>query len=147
MRGLGVGIGQWREGFTQVPVQVLGEHADQDVGADAVGTVVVDGAQVQVVGFDVAEVAFNVGEVFVGGDGGCGVKCGGGNAGADDVDAVEGGFGGNRVLVAFIGEAGVGDHPGEVFGHLVLVDHFAEGDADGGGGAQAPDPGPGGDGG
>ena len=61
-----VGVGQRGQGAAQVPGQVLGEHADQHVGADPVGQVVVDRAQVQVVGLDVAEVAFDVGELLVG---------------------------------------------------------------------------------
>ena len=51
-----------------MPGEVGGEHADQDVGADPVGEAVVDGAQVEVVGLDAAEVAFEVGEVLVGDD-------------------------------------------------------------------------------
>src|SRR4029077_8938099 len=38
--------------------EVAGQHADQHVGADAVVETVVDGAQVQVVDLDDAEVAF-----------------------------------------------------------------------------------------
>ena len=63
-----VGVGQWGEGAAQVPDEVLGEHADQDVSFDAVGESVVDGPQVKVVDFDVAPVAFHIGQVFVGDD-------------------------------------------------------------------------------
>ncbi len=63
-----VGVGQGCPGTAQVPDQVAGEHADQDVGADAFFEPVVDGPQVQVVGFDVAEVPLDVFEVLVGGD-------------------------------------------------------------------------------
>ena len=51
-----------------------------------------DRAQVEVVGFDVPEVALDVLEVLVGGDGAGGVELGGGERGADDVDPVEPGF-------------------------------------------------------
>ena len=44
-----------------MPDQVAGQQADQHVGADALLETVVDGAQVQVVGFEDAEVAFDVG--------------------------------------------------------------------------------------
>ena len=57
-----------------MPDQVGGEHADQHVGADAVVEAVVDRAQVQVVDLDGAEVAFDVGEVLVGGDHAGGVE-------------------------------------------------------------------------
>src|ERR1700687_5719735 len=42
-----------------------------------------------------------------------------GQAGAQHVDAVEGGLGGDRVVVAGERERFVGDGEGEVFGHLV----------------------------
>ena len=60
-------------GLAQVPGEVAGEHADQDVGADPVGEAVVDGPQVQVVGLGDAEVPSGVFEILVGGD-----HCGGG---------------------------------------------------------------------
>src|ERR1019366_8576785 len=44
-----------------------------------------------------------------------------GDAGADHVDAVEGGLGGDVLLVAVAGEARVGDLGDEVLGHLVLA--------------------------
>ena len=47
-------------------------------------------------------------------------------AGAHDVDAVEGGLGGDLGGLAGEGEAGVGDVEGEVLGHLVPVDHGAD---------------------
>ena len=71
-----VGEGQRGQRLTQVPGEVGGEHADQHVGADAVLEAVVDRAQVQVVGFDAAEVAFDLGEVLVGGDHRGGVQVG-----------------------------------------------------------------------
>ena len=54
-----VGECQWRPGVAQVPNQVAGEQADQYVGFDMVVKAVVDGAQVQVVGLDDAEVTFD----------------------------------------------------------------------------------------
>jgi hypothetical protein len=99
-------------------------------GADPVGEVVVDRAQVQVVGLDRAEVAFEVGEVFVGGDGGGRVEAGGGHAGADDVDAIQRGFGGDLGLAAADSQGGVGDRGVEVFGHFEFVDRLAEFDPD-----------------
>ena len=91
--GVFVGEGQRRPGLAQVPDQVAGEHADQHVGLDPVVEAVMDGAQVQVVGFDDAEVAFDVGEVLVAADDPGGVEFVGGDAGAQHVDAVQGGFG------------------------------------------------------
>ena len=49
----------------------------------------------------------------------------GGQASAQHVDAVEGGLGGDGVLVAAEGERVLGDGDGEVLGHLELVSHLA----------------------
>ena len=68
-----------------------------------------DRAQVEVVDFDVAPVAFESGEVLVGDDDAGGVEGGGGDVGADDVDAIEGGFGVDAGLVALVLAA---THPG-----------------------------------
>jgi hypothetical protein len=62
-RAVLVGEGQRGPGLAQVPGQVAGEHADQHVGFDPVLQPVPDGPQVQVVGLEVPEVAFQVREV------------------------------------------------------------------------------------
>src|SRR5437773_5651106 len=123
-----VGEGELGEGLAQVPGEVAGEHADQHVAADPAGQVVVDGPQVQVVGLGDAEVAFDVLEVFVGGDRASGVQDAAGHAGADHVDAVEGGLGGDLLLVAAPGEPARADVGNEVLGDLPLVDHLAHPD-------------------
>ena len=51
-------------GAAQMPGEVAGEHADQHVGLDAFFQPVEHRPQVQVVGFDVAEVPFHVFEVL-----------------------------------------------------------------------------------
>src|ERR1019366_1446915 len=103
-----VGEGELGERGAQVPGEVGGEHGGQDVGADAFAEVVADGAQVQVVGLDDAEVPFDVLEVLVGGDDGGGAEGALGDAGADHVDAVEGGLGGDVLLVAVAGRGFTG---------------------------------------
>ena len=75
-----------------MPGEVAAEHADQHVGSDAFFEAVVDGPQVQVVGFEVAEVAFDVFEVLVGGDHAGRVELAGGDGGAQHVEPVQGGF-------------------------------------------------------
>src|SRR5229473_2371669 len=119
-----VGGGELGERGAQVPGEVGGEHGDQDVAADAFAEVVADGAQVQVVGFDDAEVPLDVLKVLVGGDHRGGAEGTGGDAGADHVDPVKRGLGGYLLLVAAAGEAGVGDLGDEVLGDLVLADDF-----------------------
>src|SRR5208337_434255 len=100
-----VGVGQRRPGPAQVPGEVAGEHADQHVRLDAFFQAVEDGPQVQVVGFDVAEVPFDVFEVFVGGDHGGRVELAGGDGGAQHVEPVQGGLGVDLVLLAGHGQA------------------------------------------
>src|SRR6266516_4673693 len=63
-----------------------------------------DGLPVEVVGLGDAEVPFDVFEVLVGGDRARSVEDVCGHAGADHVDPVEGGLGGNLLLVAAVGE-------------------------------------------
>jgi len=59
-----------------------------------------------------------------------------GDGGADDVDAVQGGFFGDLRLAAGYGEAVIGDGDVEVLAGLVLVDDLAGLDADLGGAGQ-----------
>src|ERR1700761_8709384 len=120
-----VGEGQRGPRLAQVPGQVAGQHADQHVGFDASFEVVEDRAQVQVVGFDVPEVPFDVSEVLVSGDHGGGVGLGRGDGGAQHVEPVQGGFGVDVVLAAGHGQGGVGDRHVEMLGGLVLGDHLA----------------------
>jgi transposase len=104
-----VSEGERGEGPAQVPDQVGSEHADQHVRADPVGEAVVDGPQVQVVDLDGAEVALDVGQVLVGGHDVGGGQVVATDVGAQHVDAVEGGFGGDVGLAAGDGQGGVGD--------------------------------------
>jgi hypothetical protein len=75
-RGL-AGEGQRRPRLAEVPGQVAGEHADQDVGADAFLQPVEHRPQVQVVGLVRAEVPLGVCEVLVGGHHGGAVQVAG----------------------------------------------------------------------
>jgi len=93
-RGLGGGLvvvveEDGSEGLAHVPFEVVGEHAQQDMGADAVGAAMVDGADLEIDGLMAAEGALDPGELLVAGDNAGGVEGRGGEAGAQDVDAVE----------------------------------------------------------
>src|SRR5262249_23493240 len=123
------GVGEGSQRLAQVPGQVGGEHADQHVAADAVLEPVPDGAQVQVV-FEGPEVPLNAGQVLVGGHSGDGAELAGGDGGADDVDAVQGGLGVNGGLVPLPGQVPVADVKGEVLGDLVPVDDLSGAQAD-----------------
>src|SRR4029077_6853167 len=87
-------------------------------------------AQVQVVGLDRPEVAFDAGEVLVGGHHAGRVQLVSGDGGAQDVDPAEGGFGVDLRLLTGDGEAVVGDRDVEVLAGLVFIDHLARLDAD-----------------
>src|ERR1017187_1379185 len=114
--------GMLGEFVAQLPGEVGGEHADKDVAADPVFEVVVDGPQVQVVGLGDAEVPLDIFEVLVGGDGAGGIEGLGIDAGADHVDPVAGGLGGDLLLIAAPGETGAGDVADEMLADLVPAD-------------------------
>src|ERR1035437_7120164 len=113
-----------------VPHEGGGEHADEHVGPDPGFGVVVDGAQVQVDGLQGAEVAFDPGQTLVGGHPLARVHLLGTDGGADDIQPVQGRFGGDLVLVAGEGERVVGDGQGVVLGHLVPADDLPNPDPD-----------------
>ena len=83
-----------------VPDDVVGEHAQEDVGADAVGPAMVDRTDVEVAGFEVAKAAFGVAEALVGEDevGGC--EAVRGKRAPDHVDTVERGLRCDRLGLA-----------------------------------------------
>jgi hypothetical protein len=97
-----------------------------------------DRAQVQVVGFDVAEVPLDVLEALVGGDHGRGGQFAVGDRGAQHVEPIQRGFLGDLGLLARHGQAGIGDDDLEVLAGVVLVDHLADGDPDLCGAGQPP---------
>jgi hypothetical protein len=99
------------------------------VGPDAVLEPVEDGPQVQVLGLDVPEVAFEAGEVFVGGHRAGGVEGVRGDRGADDVDPVGERFGVDGGLAAALADP-FADVEDEVLGDLALADDLPGRDAD-----------------
>jgi len=89
---------------------------------------VIDRPDLEIDRLDAAEGALHEG--FVATHRGGVVESGGGQAGTDDVEAVEGRLSGDFVGLAGDGEAGVGNIEGEVLGHFVLVEHGADLQAD-----------------
>jgi hypothetical protein len=132
-----IGEGEWRERFTQVPGEVRGEHAQKNMRGDSVGEVMPHGPQAQIVGLDRSKVPFDVGEILVRADDTDGVQSFRVEAGSDHIDAVQGGLGGNPVLVPMVGERVIGDGRDEMLADLVLVDDLSYCDADLVGAAQA----------
>ena len=95
----------------------------------AIGQPVMDGADFQIDALQGAERPFHLGQTFVGADRIPGPDRLFGQARTDDVKAVKPGFGGDFVLFAAEGEAGVLDGQFEVLGHLALADDRAYGHA------------------
>jgi hypothetical protein len=71
-----------------------------------------------------------LGELFIGFDGRGGVERFGFEAGAQHVDAIEGGFGGDLRGLALERDIVVRDGNGEVLGHFIAVDHGADRERD-----------------
>jgi len=140
VRDVFVGVGKRGEGLAEMPGDIGREHAQENVGTDAFGEVVEDGAQVEVVGFNDTEVPFDVREVFVGGDDPGSVQGLCAQAGTYDIDPIERGFGVDLFLIAMVSEGVLRDGEGKVFRHLVLVDDLTDGHADIIGSAQFPVP-------
>ena len=124
-----VGEQQRREAGVEFEGDVVGEHAEEHVGADARLEVVVDRADLDRV-LDRAERAFGHLELLVGADGRARAESLGRAGGADDVEAVERGLGGDLVGLALVGEVAVGDLEFEVLGDLELVDDAPDALAD-----------------
>ena len=136
------------ERLSHVPFEVVGEHAQEDVGTDPVGAAVVDGADLEVERLHAAEGGLHRGEGLVGADGLFGGEQFGLGIGAEDVEAVEGPFPGDGVFVPAEDEGGVGDFGEEVLFDLEAADEGSDPLPDAGGAAQrsALAPGGGGDG-
>ena len=94
--------------------------------ADASAEPVVERPDLQIDRLRRAEGALDQGQALVCGDGAGIVEGGGGQAGADNVDAVQRHLGGDRLGLAGDGEAVVGDRQIEVLGHLVPIQRGAD---------------------
>ena len=125
-----IGKQQRTPGFAHVPFDIVGQHAEQDVGADSSLKPMVDGPDMQVDGFHRAECSFDFGKRLVAAHRLGAVHLFFGHAGADDVDAIERRFGGDLFSKSMEGEADVLDSEGEELGHLVLVNHRTHTDSD-----------------
>jgi hypothetical protein len=90
-----------------VPFDVEGEHAEEHVRADAVLEAVVDRADLKLGALEDAEVALDLFELLVGADDVGGVQAFGGDAGAQDVDAIQRGFLGDPFGLALVVEVAV----------------------------------------
>ena len=121
-----------------VPLDIVGQHADEHVGAHAVFQVVVDRADLQVHRLEAAEGALDGAEALVGAHGVGRPELVGRHAGADHVEAVQGRLGVDAGLVAAVGEVALLDGEFEMLADLELGDDLANSEADAGGAAQGP---------
>ena len=121
---------QCTPGFPHVPLDIVGQHAEQDVRTDSRLQPMVDGADMQIERFHGAERPFDFGKSLVAAHRLGRVHLLLGHAGADDVDAIERGFGGDRGDVAGELQIVVGDGELEVLGDLAPAKHGSDGQAD-----------------
>ncbi len=121
-----VGKEQFAPGLFQMPLDVVGEHAEEDVGAYTIAQAVMDGADLEVDGLHRPKRALDLREGFVMAHAACTIETFRCDRGADDINAIEGRLRGDGILLTGKGEARVGEREGEVLGHLVAVDHATD---------------------
>ena len=107
-------------------LDVIGEHAQEDVGAHARRRPVEDRTQMDVDGLQGAERALDLGKTFVGADSRGVIERFLRQAGAHDINSVQRRLGRDRRGLAMEREAILADHEVEVLGHLVPVDDGAD---------------------
>ena len=110
-----VGEQQRTPRLDHVPLDVVGEHAEEDVRPDAVVPIVADGPDLEAEGFERTKRALDLSERLVTADRIGGADPLGRKTGADDVDSVQGGFGGDLLRVDGELEVSVADVEREVF--------------------------------
>ncbi len=129
-----LGLEDRLEAFAQVPFDVIGQHAQEEMGSDPGRQPAVDRPDLQVDAFERAKGALDLGQGLVAFDQFLGAHGLLRQVGADDIEAVEPGLGFDGLAAALVGEAVAinswGDGALEVLGHLVLVDDGTDFEAD-----------------
>ena len=123
---IGLVVEHGGEPGAHVMLDVIGEHAQEDVGAHARRRPVEDRTQMDVDGLQGAERALDPGEAFVSADGRGVIERFLRQAGTHDINAVERRLGGDRRRLAMEREARLADDEVEVLGHLAPVDDGAD---------------------
>src|ERR1700730_18471204 len=100
------------------------------MSAQAVGAAMMNGPDFEIDGLEAAEGSLDVGEIFIGPDGGNGVERFGLDVGTQDVDAVEQCFGIDLLGLALERQIRVGNGDVEVLGHFVMIDHRTDRECD-----------------
>ena len=107
-------------GFSQMPLHVISQHGEEDMGLHAALKPVADRADLKVHALERAEGAFHFGQAFVIQDGCFGAHAGLGGGRANDIEAIQGRFGGGALFIDAEGERGILDIEIEVLADLVF---------------------------
>jgi transposase len=118
------------ERLAHVPLEIVGEHAQQHMGADPIGQAMVDRSDLEIDGLDRTEGTLGLAQALVDPHDIAGSQRGFVKIGADDVEAIEFALGLDGIGVACEGKLLIGDGQDEVLGHLVAIEHGASGEAD-----------------
>ena len=124
------------EALPHVPFQIIGQHAEQDVRAHPGCGPMEHRTQFEIDSFQRAEGVLDAAETFVSAHCGGSVGVCGRQIGADHIDAVERGLGGDADRVLGEAERLVGDADLEMLGHVAPSQHRADRLADRRGTAQ-----------
>src|SRR5260370_21732322 len=100
------------------------------MSAHAVSAAMMDGPDFEIDGLEAAEGSLDVGEIFIGPDGGTGVERFVLDVSTQDIDAVEQGLGIDLLGLALERQIRVGDGDVEVLGHFVMIDHRTDRECD-----------------
>src|SRR6516162_6464727 len=125
----------------QVPLDVVGQQAEEHVRPDPVGLAVMNGARLEVDGLEAPKRALDGGEAFVAAHGLGRRESIRREARPEDIDAINGGLAGDGRLVARGADARVGDLEREVLADLATPEYLADPERDAGLAAERP-PGP-----
>ena len=110
------------ERLAHVPLEIIGEHAEQHVSTHPIGQAVMDGSDFEIDRLDGTEGALGLAQALVGAHDIAGSERGFVEIGADDIEAVEFALSLDGIDVADEGEAVVGDGQSEVLGHLCAAE-------------------------
>ena len=125
-----VGKEEFPPGLPEMPLDMVGEQAQEEVGPDPIRQPVVEGTDLEVDRLHRPERPLDPGEGLVVAHTAWAIEALRPDRGADDIDPIEGRLGGDGLLLTGKGQARVGDREREVFGHLVAVHDTAHGQAD-----------------
>src|SRR5260370_40978817 len=100
------------------------------MSAHAVSAAMMDGPDFEIDGLEAAEGSLDVGEIFIGPDGGTGVERFGLDVSTQDIDAVEQGLRIDLLGLALERQIRVGDGDVEVLGHFVMLHHRTDRECD-----------------